>query len=260
MRHGEHDAAAGAAGAGAALNVAVAVRVATAAASQANFDNNFIGLRRCHKSLQILGMRCSRRYVIQITLGHVMLLQCRILLLDQCGPSLGCLMAAIGCRRIAGNLFAQLDNVRYVDAVSQRDARNADQYNGQHNAADDQCGHAEAFSAAHFAQFSILDLRIYRLQVIDTIAITGLCVRVCLFTFKIGTLQYCALVLRIPFCTALCTPACLVTPTPTSAVAAALGLGFGLLREREQEVRCLCLCLIRLSPLPLLCPSAALRC
>lgn len=101
-----------------------------------------------------------------------MLLQRRILLLDQCGPRLGSLMAAIGCRRIAGNLLAQLDNVRYVDAVGQRDARNADQHNGQHNAADDQCGHAEAFSAAHFARFSIrLDLSFasYRCD----------CVRVC---------------------------------------------------------------------------------
>lgn len=46
-------------------------------------------------------------------------------------------MAAIGGSRIAGDLFAQLNNIRYVDAVGQRDARDADQDNGQHDAADD---------------------------------------------------------------------------------------------------------------------------
>lgn len=59
------------------------------------------------------------------------------MLLDQGGPCLCRLMAAIGGSRIAGDLFAQLNNIRYVDAVGQRDARDADQDNGQHDAADD---------------------------------------------------------------------------------------------------------------------------
>lgn len=46
-------------------------------------------------------------------------------------------MAAICGSRVAGDLFAQLNNIRYVDAVGQRDARDADQDDGQHDAADD---------------------------------------------------------------------------------------------------------------------------
>lgn len=47
----------------------------------------------------------------------MMLLQRRVLLLDESGARLGRLMAAIGGRRVAGDLFAQLHDIRYVDAV-----------------------------------------------------------------------------------------------------------------------------------------------
>lgn len=92
---------------------------------------------------------CRRLDVVEIAARHVMLLERRVLLLDEGGTRLGRLMAAIGRRRIAGDLFAQLNDIRYVDAVGQRDARDADQDDGQHDAADDKGGHAEAFPAAH---------------------------------------------------------------------------------------------------------------
>lgn len=78
-----------------------------------------------------------------------MLLQRGVLLLNESRPRLGRLVTPIGRRRIAGHLLAQLHDIRYVDAVRQRDARDADQDNGQYDAADDQGGHAEAFPAAH---------------------------------------------------------------------------------------------------------------
>jgi len=91
----------------------------------------------------------GRLNVVEIAAGEMVLLQRGVLLLDEGRPRLGRLVTPIGRRRIAGHLLAQLHDVRYVNAVRQRDARDADQDDGQHDAADDQGGHAEAFPAAH---------------------------------------------------------------------------------------------------------------
>lgn len=51
--------------------------------------------------------------------------------------------------RIAGDLFAQFDDIRNVDAVRQRYADNADEHNGEYDAEYDQCVYAKTFPAAH---------------------------------------------------------------------------------------------------------------